>query len=115
MDTFTLTSQILLIAMFAFSACTKFFRTKSMVEHWNQYKYPFWFMYVTAVLEVIGTGGILAGFWYAELLKYAAALIILLMLGAIHAHLFRARHKPFMAINAMFMLVLSTVLIALHS
>lgn len=87
---------------------------KTMVQHWNEYGYPFWFMYVTAILEMIGLTGIWAGIWYTELLKYAAGLLVLLMFGAIHAHLFRAKHKPFMAINAIVMLVLSAFLVVVH-
>lgn len=103
--------QIILILMFAFSASTKFFRQQSMVHHWNQYRYPFWLMDATAVLETVGAIGIMAGFRYPGLLQYAAALLAILMLGAIHAHLFRAKHKPYMAINALAMLGLSVYLI----
>ncbi|MFD7525555.1 DoxX family protein [Paenibacillus chitinolyticus] len=66
-----------------------------MVQHWNEYRYPFWFMYVVATLEIIGGIGVLTGFWYFELSKYIAALIAVLMLGTIHAHLFRAKHNPY--------------------
>ncbi|WCN37658.1 DoxX family protein [Aneurinibacillus uraniidurans] len=111
MNMVTLIIQMILVIMFTFSAAIKFLRTKTMVQHWNEYRYPFWFMYVVATLETIGVIGILAGFWYSELLKYAAALISVLMLGAIHAHLFRAKHNPYMAINAFLMLGLSILLI----
>jgi len=87
-------------------------RTKSMVRHWNDYRYPLWFMNVTASLELIGALGMITALWIPEILKYAAFLFTVLMLGAIHAHLFRAKHKPIMAINALFMLLLSVILLA---
>ncbi|UFJ39548.1 DoxX family protein [Brevibacillus humidisoli] len=114
MDTLVFISQIILIAMFAFLAGMKFLGTKATIQHWNDYRYPLWFMYLTAALEVMGMMGVLAGIWYPVLLRYAAALLVLLMLGAIHAHLFRARHKPVMAINALLMLVLSVFLIVVQ-
>lgn len=103
--------QVILIVMFALSATMKFLRTPSMVQHWNEYRYPFWLMYVIAALETLGAIGILGGFWYRELVNYSASLLAVLMLGAIHAHVFRAKHKPYMAINALLMLCLSITLI----
>ncbi|WP_367398128.1 DoxX family protein [Paenibacillus sp. MSJ-34] len=70
-------------------------------------------MDVVASLESVGILGMIAAFWIPELSNYAAALFILLMAGAIHAHLFRAKHKPVMAINALLMLVLSVILIVM--
>ncbi|WP_139492461.1 DoxX family protein [Brevibacillus dissolubilis] len=105
--------QVVLVIMFAISVAMKFLRTKNMVQHWNEYRYPFWFMYVIATLEGIGALGMLGGFVYPQLLNYAAALLAVLMAGAIHAHLFRARHKPYMASNALLMLGLCIVLIAM--
>ncbi|RIX52067.1 DoxX family protein [Paenibacillus nanensis] len=103
--------SFILILMFTFSAATKFFRQKTMVQHWNDYRYPFWFMDVTAALELIGVIGILASFRYPGLLTYAAALIAALMLGAIHAHLVRAKHKLYMVVNAGLMLGLAAWLL----
>ncbi|GIO05642.1 hypothetical protein J31TS6_16700 [Brevibacillus reuszeri] len=111
MSILTAILQVILFGMFTFSASLKFSRSKSMVQHWNEYRYPFWFMDVIASLELLGAIGMLAAFWAPALMKYVAVLFIVLMLGAIHAHLFRARHKPIMAINAFFMLLFSAVLL----
>lgn len=86
-------------------------RTKSMVHHWNEYRYPMWFMNVTALFELAGVIGMIVSFWIPGILPYSAALFIVLMLGALHAHLFRAKHKPVMALNAFIMLVLPIVVI----
>lgn len=106
--------QILLTGMFTFSAAIKWLQTDSMVRHWHQYRYPMWLMKVIAFLELAGAAGMMAGFWLPEIRAYAAALFIVLMLGAIHAPLVRARHKPFMAVNASLMLLLSAVLIVMN-
>lgn len=82
-----------------------------MVQHWNEYRYPMWFMFVIAILELTGVLGLLAAFWFQGMLKFAAVLLAVLMIGAIHAHLFRAKHNPLMAINAVVMLLLSITLI----
>jgi len=103
--------QVILFGMFTFSAILKFTRSKSMVQHWNEYRYPTRFLDVIASLELLGAIGMLVAFWAPALMKYVAVLFVVLMLGAIHAHLFRARHKPIMAINAFFMLLFSAVLL----
>lgn len=112
MNMITSIVQVILVVMFGISVTMKFLRTKQMIQHWNEYRYPFWFMYVIASLETIGALGILGGFAYPELLVYSASLLAVLMLGAIHAHLFRAKHKPYMAVNALLMFCLSILLIA---
>ncbi|MEH6947147.1 DoxX family protein [Peribacillus asahii] len=104
-------AQVILICMFAFSAAIKFLRKPMMVHHWNEYRYPMWFMFVIATLELTGVLGLLAAFWVQRMLIFAAVLFAILMIGAIHAHLFRAKHSPLMAINAVIMLLLSIILI----
>ncbi|MFD0871943.1 DoxX family protein [Paenibacillus residui] len=106
--------QVILIVMFGISVTMKLLRTRSMVQHWKEYRYPMWFMNVVALLELAGVIGLLAAFWVPVLLKAPAALLIILMLGAIHAHLVRAKHKPIMALNACAMLILSIVIIVLE-
>ncbi|MDM5191067.1 DoxX family protein [Bacillus sp. DX4.1] len=102
---------LVLICMFVLSVFMKVSRTKSMVHHWNEYRYPMWFMNVTALFELAGVIGMIVSFWIPGILPYSAALFIVLMLGALHAHLFRAKHKPVMALNAFIMLVLPIVVI----
>lgn len=107
----TIVLQSILAFMFAFSAAIKLLRTKSMVQHWNEYRYPMWFMNVIALLELAGIAGMIAAFWIPGVMPYAAALLAILMGGAIHAHLVRAKHHPMMAINALAMLAISVILI----
>lgn len=110
MSILTVILQVIVAGMFTFSAIMKFSRSQTMVQHWNEYRYPPWLMDVIASLELLGATSMVAAFWSPGLLKYAAVLLALLMLGAIHAHLFRAQHRPIMAINALFMLVFSAFL-----
>ncbi|MBH5319550.1 DoxX family protein [Paenibacillus sp. GSMTC-2017] len=97
--------------MFTISATMKFAQAKSMIEHWKEYRYPLWLMFVIATLELLGVVGLVIAIWVPALLKVSALLLAVLMIGAIHAHLFRAKHKPIMAINALFMLILSSILV----
>ncbi|RFT65739.1 hypothetical protein D0U04_17735 [Bacillus clarus] len=68
-------------------------------------------MNVIALLELTSAIGVIIRFWYPIFLKYSAILIIILMLGALHAHFFRAKHKTTMTINAFVMLFLSVVIL----
>lgn len=104
-------AQMILVCIFLISATFKFLRKPKMVQHWNEYNYPMWFMFVIASLELIGVLGVLTAFWYQKLLIFAAVLFAILMVGAIHAHLFRAKHSPWMTANAVLMLILSITLI----
>ncbi|MDF2683730.1 MAG: conserved hypothetical rane protein [Brevibacillus sp.] len=108
---FQMIGQLVLFVMFLISTFMKFTKSKSMVQHWNEYRYPMWFMTVIAALETIGAIGMLVAIWIPGVLKVFALLLAVLMLGAIHAHLFRARHKPYMAINALVMLGIAGVLL----
>ncbi|MCC3380963.1 DoxX family protein [Paenibacillus farraposensis] len=110
-QTWVILFQFILIVMFSVSASLKFFQTPSMVRHWNQYNYPMWAMFVVAAGELIGVLIMITTIWVPGNKDYAAALFIVLMLGAIHAHLVRAKHKPIMAVNAILMLGLSVTLL----
>lgn len=83
-----------------------------MVQHWNEYRYPMWFLTLTGLGELAGVIALLAAFRFQALLPYVGLFFVALMVGAVHAHLFRAKHRPVMAINAALMLALSVVMIA---
>ncbi|WP_394138861.1 DoxX family protein [Cytobacillus oceanisediminis] len=111
MDTVIVIIQIILVCIFVLSISMKFSRTKSMVRHWKEYRYPMWFMNVTAFLELVGVIGLIIAYWIPEYLKFSGVLFTILMLGALHAHFVRAKHRPIMALNALAMLILSIVII----
>ncbi|MBX9976575.1 DoxX family protein [Cytobacillus firmus] len=110
MDVITVTIQIILIFIFAISISMKLTRTKSMVKHWGEYRYPLWFMQLTAFLEILSVSGLIIGFWLPKIILLSGFLITILMLGALHAHFLRARHRPIMGLNALTMLILAIVI-----
>ncbi|MET3292834.1 UNVERIFIED_CONTAM: putative membrane protein YphA (DoxX/SURF4 family) [Brevibacillus sp. OAP136] len=107
--------QLVLAAMFVFSSSVKFRRTPMMVEHWEAYRYPPGLMTVVGAIELIAALCMVAGIWDAAIAKGAAAVLIMLMVGAIHAHLFRARHPLVMASNAGVMLALAVIVLLLKN
>ncbi|WP_188069685.1 DoxX family protein [Brevibacillus brevis] len=111
MNTFIMILSLILALMFSISVLMKFLRANSMLQHWKEYGYPLWFMDVIASLELVGVIAVISSFWIPGVLTFACILFAILMLGAIHAHLFRARHKPVMAINAVFMFICSLLLL----
>lgn len=106
-----ITGKIILVIMFSLSAIFKFRHAKFMVQHWNEYRYPIWFMHVIALIELSACLGLIVSMWIPELTQIFAALLAILMIGAIHAHLFRARHAPYMAINALVMFIISIAIV----
>ncbi|MDM5225112.1 DoxX family protein [Cytobacillus sp. NJ13] len=110
MDVLTMTIQIILIFIFAISISVKVTRTESMVKHWVEYRYPLWFMQLTAFLEILSVCGLIIGFWLPKFILLSGSLITILMLGALHAHFLRARHRPIMGLNALTMLILAIVI-----
>ncbi|MED1798539.1 DoxX family protein [Brevibacillus porteri] len=111
MNTFIMILSLMLALMFSISLLLKFLRASSMLQHWKEYGYPLWFMDVIASLELVGVIGVISSFWFPRVLTLACILFAILMLGAIHAHLFRAKHEPVMALNAVFMLICSLLLL----
>ncbi|WP_088831266.1 DoxX family protein [Paenibacillus tyrfis] len=112
MSALVIVIQMILAGMFSLSSLMKLKRTPSMVRHWNEYRYPMWFLTLTGLGELAGVVTLLAGFRFPTLLPYVGMFLIALMLGAIHAHLFRAKHRPVMTVNAVLMLALSVIMIA---
>ncbi|WP_407653440.1 DoxX family protein [Brevibacillus ruminantium] len=88
----------------------KIARVPFQVEHWSHYQYPLLFMTVVGLLELIGAVALAGGFWNKSLAVAAGVLFIPLMLGAIHAHLFRAR-QPIMTILPSLLTLLFSVLV----
>ncbi|MED4517621.1 DoxX family protein [Bacillus subtilis] len=86
-------------------------RVPFQVEHWRHYQYPLWFLTVTGILEIAGALAMTAGIWNQYVAIGAGVLFVVLMAGAIHAHMFRARQSVIMAIPAMICLIVSIMII----
>ena len=58
----------------------------SMPEEFAAYGLPAWFAYVIGILKVGSALALIAGIWFPQLVLPAAALIVVLMLGALAMH-----------------------------
>ncbi|MCY8376803.1 DoxX family protein [Bacillus inaquosorum] len=93
----------------------KVFRAPFQVEHWRHYQYPLWFLTVTGILEIAGALAMTAGIWSRYAAFGAGVLFVVLMAGAVHAHIFRARQSVLMTIPAMICLIVSIIIIIWES
>lgn len=84
------------------------------VEHWRHYQYPLWFLTLTGCLEIAGAFIMAWGIWNPNLAVAAGILFFLLMMGAIHAHIFRARQSVFTAIPAAVGSIVSVIIVMLE-
>lgn len=89
----------------------KVFRVPFQVEHWLNYQYPLWFLTMTGLLEIIGAVGLAVGIWNRHAAIVSSILFIILMVGAIHAHIFRANQSLSMTIPALICLIISILII----
>lgn len=89
----------------------KVFRIPFQVEHWLNYQYPLWFLTTTGLLEIIGALGLVAGIWNRHLAIGSSILFVILMVGAIHAHLYRAHQSLLMTIPALICLIISIIIV----
>jgi uncharacterized membrane protein len=103
--------QVILAVFIFLGGMIKILRLPFQVEHWVHYQYPLWFMTVTGVLELIGAIGLLGGIWNRYLAVGSGLLLIMLMLGAIHAHVFRAEQPLHTTIPATICLILSILVV----
>ncbi|MGM0950849.1 MAG: DoxX family protein [Bacillota bacterium] len=100
------------LAVFMFAGgIIKVFRVPFQVEHWRHYQYPLWFLTVTGILEIAGALAMTAGIWNRYAALGAGVLFIVLMTGAVHAHMFRARQSVLMTMPAMICLIASIMII----
>ncbi len=103
--------QVILAVFILIGGFIKLFRIPFQVEHWRYYQYPLWFMSVIGFIELIGALGMIGGIWNQYLALGSGVLFVILMLGAIHAHMFRAHQPIVMSIPAIICLVLSMMVI----
>ncbi|KOP77391.1 DoxX family protein [Priestia megaterium] len=107
--------QVILAIFILIGGFIKLFRIPFQVEHWRNYRYPLWFMSAIGLIEIIGAIGMIGGIWNQHLVLGSGILFIILMMGAIHAHMFRA-HQPIVTIiPATICLILSIVVIFWNS
>ncbi|TYS07064.1 DoxX family protein [Bacillus subtilis] len=106
-------SMIMKVSLAAFmlaGGIIKVFRVPFQVEHWRHYQYPLSFLTVTGILEIAGALCMTAGIWNRYAALGAGVLFIVLMAGAVHAHIVRARQSVLMTIPAMICLIASIMI-----
>ena len=82
----------------------------SMREEFAAYGLPVWFTYVVGTLKVGSAVALLAGIWFPALVLPAAALVCVLMLGALAMHT-KIRDPLQKSLPALIMLALSVAII----
>ncbi|MBL4963885.1 DoxX family protein [Bacillus halotolerans] len=111
-------SMIMKVSLAAFmlaGGIIKVFRVPFQVEHWRHYQYPLWFLTVTGILEIVGAFAMTAGIWNRYAAFGAGVLFVVLMAGAVHAHIVRARQSVLMTIPAIICLIVSISIIIWES
>ncbi|MCM3170119.1 MULTISPECIES: DoxX family protein [Peribacillus] len=103
--------QVILAVFILVGGFIKLLRIPFQVEHWQHYQYPLWFMSVIGFIELIGAIGMIGGIWNRYLAVGSGVLFVLIMIGALHAHIFRAHQSIVMIIPAMICLILSIIVI----
>ncbi|MED3996065.1 DoxX family protein [Peribacillus frigoritolerans] len=103
--------QVILAVFILVGGFIKLLRIPFQVEHWQHYQYPLWFMSVIGFIELIGAIGMIGGIWNRYLAIGSGVLFVLIMIGALHAHIFRAHQSIVMIIPAMICLILSIMVI----
>ncbi|UYY99351.1 DoxX family protein [Peribacillus frigoritolerans] len=103
--------QVILAVFILVGGFIKLLRISFQVEHWQHYQYPLWFMSVIGFIELIGAIGMIGGIWNRYLAVGSGVLFVLIMIGALHAHIFRAHQSIVMIIPAMICLILSIIVI----
>ena len=81
-----------------------------MTEEFAAYGLPTWFVYVVGTLKVGSALALIAGIWYPSLVLPAAALICILMVGALTMHT-RIRDPLAKSLPALGMLVLGLAIV----
>ncbi len=82
---------------------------ESMHAEFVAYGLPLWFMWVTGALKIGVAAALLLGIWMPALVKPAALILILLMLGAFVMHL-KVKDPFKAAVPALVMLIMAVAL-----
>lgn len=87
---------------------------RSLKQEFEVYGLPLWFFRLVGALKVSSGSCLIAGLWVPALVLPAAALVVVLMLGALAMHV-KVGDPPIKSLPALLMLIMSAVLIAIHA
>ena len=114
MEILTKVLQVLLGAAFLGAGGQKLAGTDQMVEDFDRFGYPQWFMYVTGTIEVTGALGMLVGLARPVVVPFAGLLLAATMAGALATHM-RTKDPVQKMVPPATLLTLSTVVLARRS
>jgi len=107
--------QILLGLFFTPEGVIKWTHIGPSTTRFTHFRYPQWFRYVTGVVEVLVSMGLLVGLWLPGIAALAAVVLVVEMLIAIYSHLVRGKDAfvPDVVPAAVF-LVMALVVLAIR-
>ncbi|CAN5838244.1 hypothetical protein BH23ACT11_BH23ACT11_20820 [soil metagenome] len=112
MGILTVILQVVLALVFIGAGGSKLVATQQMVEMFDHFKYPRWFMYFTGAVEVTGAVGVLVGILVPVLAVLGGLLLAATMVGAIFTHI-RAKDPVSMMIPPSVLLALAIIVLVL--
>lgn len=86
---------------------------RSLKEEFAEYGLPEWMFYLVGALKIGAAIALLAGLWLPALVSPAAAVVVVLMLGAVAMHV-KVSDPWKKALPALLVLVMSTAILLLH-
>ncbi|MGB3634955.1 MAG: DoxX family protein [Rubrobacteraceae bacterium] len=102
--------QVILGLAFLGAGGSKLAGTQQMVEMFDHFRYPRWFMYFTGSVEIVGALGVLVGIFAPVLAVLGGLLLAATMVGAVFTHI-RSKDPVSMMIPPGILLVLSIAVI----
>ncbi|CAN5651725.1 hypothetical protein BH24ACT21_BH24ACT21_16670 [soil metagenome] len=102
--------KVLLGLVFLGAGGSKLAGAQQMVEMFDHFKYPRWFMYFTGAVEIVGALGVLVGILAPVLAVLGGLLLAATMVGAVFTHI-RVKDSVSMMVPPGILLVLSIAVI----
>lgn len=87
--------------------------SRSLKEEFAAYGLPEWFFFLVGVLKIGSAILLLAGIWYRPAVLPSAALVVVLMAGALAMHV-KVRDPAIKSLPAVLMLVMSAAILLLN-
>lgn len=113
MRTLTKILQVLLGLAFLGAGGQKLAGADQMVDDFDRFRYPRWFMYVTGAIETTGALGMLVGLARPLVVPFAGMLLAATMTGALATHM-RMKDPAQKMVPPTILLTLSTLVLVTH-
>lgn len=99
--------SIILIAFFSFASFMKLTGHAHMKEEFKRFAYPYWLARLSAVLELIGIAGLIAGFYQPLYAALASVWLAGIMVGA--AYINFVKRPPAFGIGTLVLMLICLV------